>query len=77
MTAVMRDRLRGFVLVFVLGGAVATSAAAEPVVGPPRLQIEQERLDLGEVPRGRTVEATFVVRNLGGETLQILEARPG
>lgn len=65
--------------------AVSAGWATQEVVPPagdkaaarPRLEIEQDSLDLGEVHRGDPVEATFVVRNVGGETLRILSVKPG
>ncbi len=50
------------------------------VAGAPsggRVSIEQEVIDLGEVVRGATATATFVLRNTGEETLHVFSAKPG
>ena len=52
-------------------------AQSEPAAKPPRLQIEQDTIQLGEVIRGQKPLAAFVVRNVGGDTLQILKVKPG
>ncbi len=50
----------------------ATRAAS-----PPRLNVESSNLDLGQVPPGGKAEATFIVRNTGGEVLRLLSVKPG
>lgn len=65
--------------------AVATGASPlwgeeQPPSGAstaPRILVEQGIIDFGEVLRGKEVEGSFVVRNTGGETLRILDAKPG
>lgn len=51
-------------------------AEAKPARGG-RLSVDQAVLDIGDVVRGETATATFVLRNTGEETLKILSARPG
>jgi hypothetical protein len=63
-----------------LPGVGLTSAQTEEAAEaapPPRMEVEQETVDLGDVIRGEAVVASFVVRNVGGETLRILKAKPG
>ena len=56
------------------GADPASSAAPTPV---PRVEVEAEEIDLGEVARGDTVEARFLLRNTGERELRILEVKPG
>lgn len=64
-------------------GLLATGNAAlgsDERPGPaalPRLEVEQDVIDFGELLRGKEAEASFVVRNTGGATLRILNAKPG
>jgi hypothetical protein len=59
------------------GHAMAQTEPTAQAVTPPRLEVEAETIDLGEVIRGEVVVASFVIRNTGGETLRILKAKPG
>ncbi len=52
-------------------------AAPASAPGQPRLEIEKEVVDLGNVVRGGKADATFVLRNTGKEVLRILSAKPG
>jgi hypothetical protein len=66
-------------LVLAVAG-VAAAAEPEPATQPApggRLSVEQELVDVGEVPRGETARASFVLRNTGTEPLHILNAKPG
>jgi cell division septal protein FtsQ len=62
-----------------VGAAVALLRApyAPPaeieVTGQPRLRVDKEVLDLGDVRLGRTVEATFVLTNVGDRPLHFLQ----
>lgn len=40
------------------------------------LEVEAETIDLGRVPSGRTLEATFVLRNTGEQPIEIIRAKP-
>jgi len=57
--------------------SVYAFAQTGPPPKPPRLQIEKDTADLGEVTRGQKPLAAFEVRNVGGDTLQILKVKPG
>lgn len=48
-----------------------------PAASPPRLQVDSDTIDLGDVSRGEDAQATFHLRNTGGETLKILRVKPG
>ena len=55
-----------------LGGSGGRKAAIE-VTGQPRLKVDQEVIDLGEIQLGRTVEAAFVLTNVGDQPLRVTE----
>ena len=57
----------------VLGGRSGGPAKIE-VTGQPRLKVDREQIDLGNIQLGRTVEASFVLTNVGDQPLQIAEA---
>ena len=61
---------------WVLAASVPARALDE-APAPPRLQVDEETVDVGEVPKGETRTATFRLRNVGGETLKILRVKPG
>ena len=70
-------------LVLVCGPAAAQSpppesdtAAAESKPAP-RLVVENKEIDLGQLVRGESAEASFVLRNDGDAVLRILRAKPG
>ena len=77
--------LAGFALAAWAAGARAqqpASAEAAPKAeaknaAAPKIAIENELVDAGDVVRGGTATATFVVRNTGNEPLKILSAKPG
>ncbi len=50
--------------------------AQNPAVGP-RIGLDDETVELGQVVRGKVVEAEFVYRNDGDAPLRILRAKPG
>jgi len=59
-------------------GQVATPSPPEgEAASPPRIEIENDVVDLGVVIRGEVVVVSFAIRNVGGETLRILKAKPG
>ncbi len=43
----------------------------QTVSGAPRLQVDQEKIDLGDQPLGKTVRAAFTVKNVGDGTLKL------
>ena len=53
------------------------SRGEEIEFAPPRLVVEEETVHVGEVPKGETRKATFLLRNVGDATLKILRAKPG
>lgn len=54
----------------------APAGKAKAVVGAPKIEVLQETKDVGTVPKGQVIEATFVVRNNGNSDLIISDARP-
>lgn len=44
------------------------------VTGAPRLKADQQRVDLGDIRLGRTVEVSFQLANVGDQTLTFAEA---
>ena len=55
-----------------LGGSGGRKAAIE-VTGQPRLKVDQEVVALGEIQLGRTVEAAFVLTNVGDQPLRVTD----
>jgi hypothetical protein len=55
-----------------LGGRSGGRAPIE-VTGQPRLKVDKELIDLGNIQLGRTVEASFVLTNVGDQPLQLAE----
>ena len=55
-------------------GSTATrqNATAPEVVGAPRVAVDKDTIDYGDVKLGKTVNTTFDVRNVGDRPLQIL-----
>lgn len=49
-------------------GQVTTPAK---VTGSPRLEVDKDRIDFGDVPLGQTVKASFKLTNVGDEPLTI------
>jgi hypothetical protein len=52
----------------------AQSQAAIEINGSPRLKVDQEKVDLGDVKLGQTVEVSFKLTNVGDQTLKFTEA---
>jgi hypothetical protein len=64
-------------LVLLVGLALAlrspgqSSTSAPLVSGQPKLVVDQERVDFGEVPINKKVKATFKLTNVGDQPLRI------
>jgi len=64
----------GALLLFLAAlSALGGRKAAIEVTGQPRLKVDQEVVDLGEIKLGRTVEAAFVLTNVGDQPLRVTE----
>jgi hypothetical protein len=46
------------------------------VIGAPRVAVAQEVVDFGDVPVNKPVQAVFKVRNIGDQTLHVLDKEP-
>ncbi len=44
------------------------------VSGQPRLRVDQEVVDLGDVRLGRTVDTSFILANVGDQPLRLTRA---
>lgn len=53
-------------------GARATPAEIQ-VKGAPRLSVDREKVDLGDVRLGQTVEVTFEIANVGDQPLRFTQ----
>ena len=60
--------LVGAAVAALLGGGSNRRAEIE-VTGQPRLKVDKEVVDLGNVSLGRTVEASFLLTNVGDQPL--------
>jgi hypothetical protein len=65
----------GLLLIFaalsLLGGG---KKAPIEVTGQPRLKVDRESVDLGDVQLGQTVRTAFVLTNVGDQALRLTEA---
>lgn len=61
-------------IVVVQGISNSANAPTPAVVGAPRVSVEQDTFDYGDVKYGVPVTATFRITNVGDHTLNILEA---
>lgn len=60
------------------GPPVPSTAPSPDAQKPgPHVKYENPEVDLGEVVRGGTSEAVFVLRNVGTEPVKVVSARPG
>jgi cell division septal protein FtsQ len=62
-------------LLLVIGAVFAFKKPAEPnaaieITGAPSLKVDQEKVDLGNIKLGRTVDVKFKLTNVGDETLR-------
>ncbi len=60
-------------LVAVLAWPKAPKAQIE-VDGAPKLKVDQDKVDLGDVPLGQTVDVSFRLTNIGDQPLRIAQA---
>jgi len=60
-----------------LGVTAAATAQPGPAPKPPKLEIDRDTIELGEVTRSQKPIAAFEIRNVGGDTLKILKVKPG
>ena len=57
----------------VLGSRGSGGQVPIEVTGAPRLKADQQRVDLGDIRLGRTVEVSFQLANVGDQTLTFAE----
>ena len=64
------------IVVYAVWQAVNPGTPKVPVEvkGAPSLKVDQEQVDLGNIPLGQTVEVTFNVANVGDQQLRFTEA---
>ena len=70
--------LGGALLVAMAAFALSRSApapkAAVEVTGAPRLKVEKEKVDLGNIKLGQTVDVSFQIANVGDQPLRFTES---
>ena len=54
-------------------GQLTLASVPIEVKGEPRLKVDQDELDFGDVKLGRTVTASFTLSNVGDKTLEITD----
>jgi hypothetical protein len=64
-----------FAIVSAQAGNKNPSSAAASDGGAPKLVVDQEKIDFGDVPMNKTVTATFKIKNEGTGTL-VFSAAP-
>jgi cell division septal protein FtsQ len=62
-------------VLLVIGAVYALNKPSQPkaaieVSGTPSLKVDQEKVDLGKVKLGQTVEVKFKIMNVGDQTLR-------
>jgi len=60
-------------IAFVVIQAVSSNSTPPPaplVTGGPALQVDKEKVDLGDIPLGETVNVSFELTNVGDQPLQ-------
>jgi hypothetical protein len=75
-----RILLLSVALVLCPGAAVALPEDEPPAAAGtklPRLEVESEEVDLGQVVRGEDAVGRFTFRNDGDGVLRVLKAKPG
>lgn len=60
----------GVVLIVVALISSNQTTSAPQVSGGPALQVDKEKVDLGDVPLGQTVNVSFELTNVGDQPLQ-------
>ncbi|MCL5997939.1 MAG: DUF1573 domain-containing protein [Chloroflexi bacterium] len=56
------------------GGAAGSAAQVTPeVTGAPKLKADRGEINLGDVKLGQTVQAEFILTNVGDQPLQVTE----
>ncbi|MBI3242809.1 MAG: hypothetical protein HYZ49_11000 [Chloroflexi bacterium] len=73
MLFVMGGLLLVGVAAVLLWGAFTTPKASPEVTGSPKLKVDQEKVDLGDVPLGQTVEVSFELTNAGDRQLRFTD----
>ena len=56
-----------------VGAAQRGQRAAIEVTGQPRLKVDRESIDLGDVRLGQTVQVAFVLTNVGDQALRLTQ----
>jgi hypothetical protein len=62
-------------IAFAIWQSTASSTPKVPleVQGSPKLKIDKQKVDLGDVPLGQTVEVTFNLANIGDQQLRFTD----
>ena len=63
------------IVVALVGGSINLSGSTSKpqVSGGPALQVDQEKINLGDVPLGETVSAKFEITNVGDQPLRFTQ----
>ncbi len=71
ITQVIPFGIAAAVVLFIGVAVFLMTNQPQTVSGTPRLQVDQEKIDLGDQPLGKTVRAAFTVKNVGDGTLKL------
>jgi hypothetical protein len=66
-------------VLLVIGAVFALNKPSQPkaaieVSGTPSLKVDREKVDLGNVKLGQTVDVKFTIMNVGDQTLRLSKA---
>ena len=53
------------------GGDTTTAKVTPEVTGAPKLKVDRDKIEMGDIKLGRTVQAAFALSNVGDQPLRI------
>ena len=53
------------------GGGSTTAKVTPEVTGAPKLKVDRDKIEMGDIKLGKTVQAEFALSNVGDQPLRI------